>query len=148
MKKFLVVSLLAAGLSIPAYAEQAVTPNMSGDNPSLDYAGVSTARLTSTQGTVGSLVSSSPVIVYGLQISSIAATTYIKLFSTNSVTLLSATPKLLVFNDDNNADEGAGTAFYKFVAPVKFPAGLVAQASASIDLGTQSEVVILYRVAN
>jgi hypothetical protein len=144
MKKFLAV-LLAAGLSIPAYAEQVVTPNASGDNPFLDYSGVSTARLTSTQGTTGTLISSNPVIVYGLQISSVAATTYVKMYSTNSVVLNGATPKLLQWNDDNATDEGAGTGAYKFVAPVKFSSGLVAQMSTSVEAGPQSEVVIFYR---
>ncbi len=147
MKKFLAV-LLAAGLSIPAYAEQVVTPNMSGENPALDYAGVSTARLINAQGTVGTLISSNPVIVYGIQCSSIAATSYVKFYSTNSVTLGGALPKLLVWNDDNGADEGAGTSHYKLVAPVLFPAGLVAQMSAAVDAGPQSEVVIFYRKAN
>jgi opacity protein-like surface antigen len=145
MKKFLVVSLLAAGLSIPAYSEQVVTPTMSGDNPSLDYAGVSTFRLSNTHSTNQQFVSSHPVIVYGLSISSVAATTYVKLYSTNTLTLLSATPKRIQFNDDNGADEGAGTAEYKWAAPTKFPLGLVVQASAAIEAGTQSEAVIYYR---
>lgn len=144
MKKLFAV-LLAAGLSIPAYAEQVVTPNMSGDNPFLDYAGVSTARLINAQGTVGTLISSNPVVVYGIQCSSMAATTYVKLYSTNSVVLSGALPKLLVWNDDNNNDEGAGTGFYKFVAPVRFTAGLVAQMSAAVEVGPQSELVIFYR---
>ena len=148
MKKFLVVSLLAAGLSIPAYAEQVVTPAATGDNPALEYAGVSTFRLINSHGTTGTLVSSNPVIVYGLQISSVAATTYVKLYSTNSVQLTGASPKMLAWNDDNNADEGAGTSVYKFAAPIRFPLGLVAQASAAVEIGPQSEVLILYRNAN
>jgi hypothetical protein len=134
--------LLAAGLSIPAYAEQVVTPNASGDNPFIEYAGVLTARITNTQGTVGTLVSSSPVIVYGISISSVASTTYVQLFSTNSITLLSGVPKLTQFAP------GTGTTSSKLAQPVRFPLGLVAKTNAAVEVGTQSEIVILYRIAN
>jgi hypothetical protein len=141
MKKLFAV-LLAAGLSIPAYAEQVVTPNSSGDNPFIEYSGVLTARLTSTNGTSGTFVSSSPVLVYGVQISSVANTNYVSLYSTNSVQLGGASAKTIVFAP------GTGTTISKFAAPMKFPLGLVIKANASVDLGNQSEIVILYRVAN
>lgn len=144
MKKFLLLSLLAVGLSIPAYGEQVPTPTMSGDNPSLDYAGVSTFRLTSTESTNAMLVSSNPVIVYGVVFSSVAATTYLQLYSTNSVTLGGASPVRLQWNDDNNEDEGVAQD-YKWAAPIRFNKGLVIKASAAVTPGPQSEIVVLYR---
>jgi len=141
MKKFLAV-FLAAGLSIPAYAEQVVTPNSSGDNPSIEYAGVSTCRLAASDSTNGKLCTSSPAIVYGVHLSSVANTNYVNLYSTNSAQLGGATAKMLVFGP------GTGTTIHDFAAPVKFPLGLVVKANAAVDAGSQSEIVILYRTAN
>lgn len=144
MKKLFAV-LLAAGLSIPAYAEQVNTPSMAGDNPSLEYAGVSTCRLIAADSTTGKLCSSASALVYGVSFSSVASTAYVSLFSTNAVDLGGAVAKKLQWNDDNNEDEGAGSAEYRFVAPIKFPLGLVARTSSAVTAGPQSEIVIYYR---
>ncbi len=146
--KYFLAAILAVGLSISASAEQVGTPTMSGNDPSLDYAGVSTCRVNSSTGTTALICSANPVIVYGVSASSIAATAYMSLYSTNSITLSGAVPAKNQFNDNNQADEDVtATQDYKFVAPMKFNKGLVIKASAAPDAGIQSEWVIFYREA-
>jgi hypothetical protein len=146
MKLFLASLVLALGLSIPAAAELVPTPNMAGDNPSLDYAGVSACRITSADSTNGKVCTSNPALVYGVSISSVAATSYVMFYSTNSAALAGATPVKLQWNDNSAADEDVtATQDYKWIAPLKFVKGLTVKMSAAVTAGEPSEVVIFYR---
>lgn len=147
MNKYVKLFFLLMGLSIPVYsAEQVPTPTMSGDNPLLDYVGVSTCRIGEAQGTGAVFCSSSPVIVYGVSTSSVAATAYMTLYSTNSVLLVGATGKHVQFNDNNQADEDTtATQEYPWVRAVRFPLGLVIKASADPGEVAQQEWIVYYR---
>ncbi len=137
MRNFVKAAFLSVGLSIAAFAEQVPTPTMSGDNPSIDYAGVSTCRINSSTGTTALLCTSNPVIVYGVSTSSIAATAYLRLFSTNSIALSGAMPVKVQFNDNSQADEDVtATQEYNWVRPVVFRKGLVLKASVAPDDAT------------
>ena len=143
MQKFIKAAFLSAGLSIAAFAEQVPTPNMSGDNPLIDYTGVSTYRVSTS---TGGLVTTYPAIVYGVSTSSISATAYMNFFSTNTVSLAGATPVKVQFNDDSGADEDVtATKEYNWVRPIKFPRGLVVQLQAAPGVTQWSEWVIYYR---
>lgn len=149
MKQFVYGSFLALGLSISAFAEQVTTPSASSNSPApIDYAGVLVHRNSS--GTGGVVVSSNPVIVYGVSTSSIAATAYMHFFSTNSATLSGAVPVKTQYNDNNQADEDVtATQEYNWVRPIKFPKGLVIRPSVTAGNGTDqvNEWLIYYREA-
>src|SRR5687767_13390733 len=101
MKQFLYGSFLALGLSISAFAEHVVTPSASSNAPApMDYAGVLTYRIASS---TGGIVSTNPLIVYGVSTSSVSATAYVQFFSTNAIQLSGATPTKVQFNDNNQA---------------------------------------------
>jgi hypothetical protein len=142
MRSFVKASFLAVGLSIAAFAEQAVTPTMSGDNPAIEYAGVSTCRVDASTGTTSLLCTSNPAIVYGVSASSMAANDRITLYSTNSIVLNGGQPAKQYLT---------GTAVVSnelsFIKPVKFPKGLVVKATNAPTAGGQSEFVIYYREA-
>ncbi len=145
MRSFVKAAFLSVGLSIAAFAEQVITPNMSGDNPDLNYAGVSTYRI---QNSTGGIVSTNPVIVYGVSTSSVSATAYMQLFSTNAIQLAGAVPTKVQFNDNNQTDEDVtATQEYIWVRPVKFLKGLVVKTSGTLGAGTDqvNEWVIYYR---
>lgn len=147
MKQFVYGSFLALGLSISAFAEHVPTPSASGNNPAIDYAGVLTYRVASS---TGGIVTTNPVIVYGVSTSSVAATAYMQFFSTNAIQLNGATPIKVQFNDDAQADEDVtATHEYNWLRPIKFPKGLVVKTSASPGAGTDqvNEWVIYYREA-
>lgn len=147
MKKFIASSFLAMGLSISAFAEQVPTPTMSGDNPSLDYAGVSSCRINHSTGTTAVLCTSNPVVVYGVATSSIAATAYVAIYSTNSTVLAGAIATKIQFNDNNEADEDVtATQEYSFVRPMKLSKGLVIKASAAPGSSADwQEWIVYYR---
>lgn len=150
MRSFVKAAVLSVGLSVAAFAEQAATPTMSGDNPAIEYAGVSTCRINSSTGTTALLCTSNPAIVYGVSTSSIAATAYVRLHSTNSIVLNGAVPTKVQFNDNNQGDEDVtATQEYKFAQPIKFPKGLVVKASAAPDASGENQIewVIYYREA-
>ena len=148
MKQFVYGSFLALGLSISAFAEHVVTPSASTNAPApIDYAGVLTYRIASS---TGGIVTTNPVIVYGVSTSSVAATAYVQFFSTNAIQLNGAVPAKVQFNDNYHADEDVtATQEYTWVRPMKFPKGLVVKASASPGAGTDqvNEWVIYYREA-
>ena len=145
MKKYLYGSFLALGLSISAFAEQVPTPSASSNSPApMDYAGVLTYRIATS---TGGIITTNPAIVYGVSTSSIAATSFLQLYSTNSVALNGATPTKVQWNDDANADEDVtATHEYNWVRPIKFPKGLVVKTT-NPGGGTDNsnEWVIYYR---
>lgn len=147
IKKFTQALVLSAGLSIFAFAELVVTPGMAGDNPSLDYAGVSTCRINVSTGTTAILCTSNAAIVYGVSTSSIGATDRLTLYSTNSVALANAIALKTQFNDNNQADEDVtATQEYKWTAPVKFTKGLVIKASVAPGAAADwQEWIVYYR---
>jgi hypothetical protein len=146
MKKLLMSSFLAMGLSISAFAEQVPTPTMSGDNPALEYAGVQTCRINFSTGTNAVLCTSYPAIVYGVSTSSIGATDRLFIYSTNSLVLAGAVATKTQFNDNNQGDEDVtATQEYKFIAPIKVSKGLVIKASVAPALADWQEWIVYYR---
>lgn len=148
MRSFLKATVLSVGLSIAAFAEQVPTPTTSGNNPSIDYAGVSTCRINSSTGTTALACTTNPAIVYGVSASSIAATDYLRLYSTNSVVLAGAIPSKIQFNDNNQGDEDVtATQEYNWVRPVIFRKGLVVKAAVAPTASGENQIewVIYYR---
>lgn len=146
--KLLKASFLAMGLSISAFAaENVITPPMTGDNPLLDYAGVSTCRINTSSSTNAILCTSNAAIVYGVAASSIAATDRLSLYSTNSIVLNGAVASKTQFNDNNGPDEDVtATQEYPFVRPMKFPKGLVIKPSTALGAGADwQEWIVYYR---
>lgn len=147
MKKFsLLAAFLAVGLSISAYAEQVKTPTMQGDNPSIEYAGVSIARLNNTA--AATFVSSNAVVVYGVSASSVAATAYVSFYDTNTVILAGATAARLQYNDNAGADEDVTATWeYPWVRPILFKKGLVIKPSVTPGTADWQEWIVYYREA-
>lgn len=141
MKHLLKASFLALGLSISAFSEQVVTPGASGNNPFLDYAGVSTCRIDSSTGTTTLLCTTKPALVYGVGLSSMAANDRLSLYSTSSIVLNGGIVKKQAV-----ATTAVISNELSFVKPILFPLGLVAKASAAPGPVT-GEIVIYYREA-
>lgn len=143
MRSFVKASFLAVGLSIAAFAEQTVTPAISGGNPAIEYAGVSTCRVDASTGTTALLCTSNPAIVYGVSASSLAANDRITLYSTNSIVLNGGLPAKQYLTATATVSNELS-----FIKPVKFPKGLVVKATNAPTAGGASEFVIYYREAN
>ena len=142
MKHFVKAAFLSVGLSIAAFAEQAYTPTATGDNPLLDYVGVSSCRIDASTGTTSLLCTANPSIVYGVSASSMAANDRLILYSTNSIVLSGATPAKRA-----GATTAVVTNEITFVKPIKFAKGIVAKAVEAPTAGGQSEWIIYYREA-
>lgn len=148
MKQLVKASFLALGLSISAFAESVLTPSLTGDNPLLDYAGVSTCRVNVSTSTNALLCTSNPVIVYGVSTSSIGATERLQMYSTGSIVLNGAVAVKTQFNDNNQADEDVtATQEYNWLRPVKFPKGLVIRSNSTFGGGDWQEWIVYYREA-
>jgi hypothetical protein len=77
MKKYLVVSLLAAGLSIPAFAADRTPVDDKGGVTDPRYAGASTCMITNSTGTTALLCSTGAGVVLEVIGSSVATTDYL-----------------------------------------------------------------------
>lgn len=143
MRNLVKAAFLSVGLSIAAFAEQANTPTMSGDNPAIEYAGVSACRVDASTGTTALLCTSNPAIVYGVSASSMAVNDRITLYSTNSIVLNGANPSQKQYLTATATVSNE----LSFIKPVKFPKGLVVKAANAPTAGGQSEFVIYYREA-
>lgn len=147
MNKWLLAVLLWAGLGGSVYAASNAPLAQTGDIAPIDYAGVSTCRINTSTGTTAVLCTGNPAIVYGVSASSVAATAYLTLYSTNSTVLSGAVARHLQYNDNNQADEDVtATQEYSWVRPVEFSQGLVIKSSAFGGGGDWQEWIVYYRL--
>ena len=84
MKKFLVVSLLAAGLSIPAFAADSVPVDTIGNATDPRYAGSSSCMLTFSTGTSALLCTTGPGVILEVIGSSVTTTDYLTFRDSNT----------------------------------------------------------------
>jgi hypothetical protein len=145
MKKFLLAVFAVLGLTTVSMAGVSAPKDQSGETlPTMDFVGADTCRLTSADTTSGKLCFSGKGQVYGVSVSSDAATNFMVLRDSATANT-SSTPSLILWNTSG----GANTQLQVLPAPAKFSNGLSANVAATIpaagSLGAQSEWVIYYR---
>jgi hypothetical protein len=147
MKKFLLTVFAVLGLTAVASASVAAPKDSNGQTlPTMDFVGADTCRVTASDSTNGKLCFTGKGFVYGVSVSSDAATNY-ALFRDSATANTSSTVSMVIWNDTTEADEGGTlTTVIALPAPAKFTNGLSVNLNAALPgTGTGSEWVIFYR---